>query len=255
MIFDSHAHYDDERFDEDREMLLDSMESRGIGYIVEVSSTYESCRKSIEMAKRFPRVYASVGVHPNEVGSLDEEKFQAMKKLVHKPKVVAIGEIGIDYYWKEPSPEVQKYWFEKQLDLAREAELPVIIHSRDAAAETMEVLKAKHAEELGGIIHYFSYSPEMAQEYVNMGFYIGVGGVVTFKNSKKLKEVVDAISLESIVIETDSPYLSPEPYRGKRNSSLHLPYVVSAIAEIKGVTPQEVIDITRENAKKVYRIH
>lgn len=255
MIFDTHAHYDDEKFDEDRERLLDSMQGRGIGNIVNVSSTYESCIQTMALAKRFSFVYAAIGIHPTETGELDDEKFEMVKKYAMKPKVVAIGEIGLDYYRNEPDEETQKKWFIKQLELARELNLPVIIHSRDAAEDTMKIMKENKAEEIGGIVHCYSYSAEMALEYVKMNFYIGVGGVVTFSNSRKLKEVVEKVPIEKIVLETDAPYLSPEPNRGKRNSSINLPYVVNEIAKIKGMEPAEVIRITEENAKRVYGIH
>lgn len=254
MIFDTHAHYDDEQFDEDRERLLDSMQGRGIGNIVNVSSTYESCLQTMALTKRFPFIYAAIGIHPTETGELDEEKFAQVKKYAEKPKVVAIGEIGLDYYWNEPDSETQKKWFIRQLHLARELKLPVIIHSRDAAEATMEIMKAEKAVEIGGIVHCYSYSAEMALEYVKMNFYIGVGGVITFKNARKLKEVVEKVPIERIVIETDAPYLSPEPNRGKRNSSINLPYVVNEIAKIKGLEPADVIRITEENARKVYRL-
>ncbi len=254
MIFDTHAHYDDEQFDEDRERLLDSMQGRGIGNIVNVSSTLESCIPSLAMAKRFPFMYAAIGIHPTETEELDDEKFEEVRNYAKKPKVVAIGEIGLDYYWNEPHPDIQKKWFIRQLELARELDLPVIIHSRDAAEDTMKIMKECKAEEIGGIIHCYSYSAEMAMEYVKMNFYIGVGGVITFKNARKLKEVVEKIPMDRIVVETDAPYLSPEPNRGKRNSSINLPYVINEIAKIKGLEPAEVIKITEKNARKVYRL-
>ena len=173
-------------------------------------STYESCQKVVEMVQEYPFMYAAVGVHPDNVGSLNEETFADMKKLFQKDKVVAVGEIGLDYYWDNESHELQKEWFIRQLDLARELDLPVLIHSRDAAADTMEIMK-EHAQGLDGVIHCYSYSKEMAKEYVKMGFYIGVGGVVTFKNGRRLKETVEEIPLESILLETDCPYLAPEP--------------------------------------------
>ena len=169
-------------------------------------------------------------------------------------KVVAIGEIGLDYYWEEPAHEIQKLWFSRQLDLAKAIRKPIIIHSRDAAKDTYDIMSAHGAKEIGGVIHCFSYSAEMALEYVKMGFYIGVGGVVTFKNGRKLKEVVEAVPIEWILLETDSPYLAPEPNRGMRNSSLNLPYIAERIAEIKGMTYDEVISVTTENAKRMYQI-
>ena len=168
--------------------------------------------------------------------------------------MVAIGEIGLDYYWNEPEPEVQKHWFVRQLELAREVGLPIVVHSRDAAKDTLDIIKAERAGELGGVIHCFSYSLEMAKEYLDMGFYLGIGGVLTFQNAKKLKEVVAYMPLERIVLETDCPYLSPVPFRGKRNSSLNLPYVVEAVSQIKGVPPEEVIRQTTLNARRMYRL-
>lgn len=251
MIFDTHAHYDDGQFEEDRNEILASMPELGVGTIVNVSATYESCERVIALAQKYPHVYAAVGIHPDEVGVLDDEKFAAMKKLFQKEKVVAVGEIGLDYYWDNEPHEVQKEWFIRQLELAKELELPVLIHSREAAADTMYIMKT-YAQGLSGVIHCYSYSKEMAEEYVKMGFYIGVGGVVTFKNAKKLKDVVEAIPLEKIVLETDCPYMAPEPYRGKRNQSSYLQYVAEKIAELKGISVEEVIAVTEANARKMY---
>lgn len=177
-----------------------------------------------------------------------------VERAVSLEKVVAVGEIGLDYYWDEPAHEIQKFWFERQLDLAREIKKPVIIHSRDAAKDTFDIMAAKNAGEIGGVVHCYSYSAEMAVEYVKMGFYIGIGGVVTFKNGKKMKEVVEALPMERIVLETDSPYLAPEPNRGKRNSSLNLVYIAQKIAEIKGIAYEEVVEITSRNAKCMYQL-
>ena len=253
MIFDTHAHYDSEQFNEDREELLCSMEEQGVGTIVNVCASYASCERVTNMVQKYPFMYAAVGIHPDHVCSLNEETFAKMKELFSRDKVIAVGEIGLDYYWDNESHDLQKKWFIRQLELARELDLPVLIHSRDAAADTMEIMKA-HAEGLNGVIHCYSYSREMAQEYVKMGFYIGVGGVVTFKNGRKLKETVAEIPLESIVLETDCPYLAPEPYRGKRNHSAYIRYVAETIAEIKGVTYEEVVAQTEENARKMYRL-
>lgn len=198
-------------------------------------------------------MHAAVGIHPDHVGSLNEETFARMKELFTRDKVIAVGEIGLDYYWDHESHDLQKNWFIRQLELAKELDLPVLIHSRDAAADTMEIMR-EYAAGLDGVIHCYSYSREMAQEYVKMGFYIGVGGVVTFKNGRKLKETVADIPLEAIVLETDCPYLAPEPYRGKRNNSSYIRYVAEEIARIKGVTYEEVVAQTEENARKMYRL-
>lgn len=253
MIFESHAHYDSGKFAEDREELLLSMQENGIGTILNVGATWKSVKTVMELAEQYPFVYAALGLHPDEVGDLNEERFAILKAECQKEKVVAIGEIGLDYYWDHESHELQKKWFLRQLELARELNLPVIIHSRDAAEDTMKMMK-EHAAGLRGVIHCFSYSKEMAEEYVKMGFHIGVGGVVTFKNGKKLKEVVEVIPLERILLETDCPYLAPEPYRGKRNSSLYLPQIAQAIADIKGVTYEEVVTQTEQNAKLLFGV-
>lgn len=252
MIFDSHAHYDDEQFDEDRDILLSGMEEAGIGGIINMGASLEGVAASQALAEQYPFVYAAAGVHPDYAGSLNEENMQWMYGLCRKPKTVAVGEIGLDYYWDKESRDCQKKWFITQLDMAKETGLPVNIHSRDAAQETFEIMKKEHAGTTGGVIHCFSSSAQMALEYVKLGYYIGIGGVVTFKNARVMKEVAAAVPLDHIVIETDCPYLAPAPNRGKRNSSLYLPLVISEIAEIKGVTPKEVEDATYANVKRVY---
>ena len=254
MIFETHAHYDDEAFDEDRDILLSAMQENGIEYIVNVGANLKSTAASIALAQKYSFIYAAAGVHPSDTGELDEEGFFWLKKQCLLEKVVAVGEIGLDYYWDSVAREVQKFWFERQLNLAREVKKPVIIHSRDAAKDTFDIMRDKNAEEIGGVVHCYSYSPEMALDYVKMGFYIGIGGVVTFQNGKKMKEVVEAVPMERILLETDSPYLSPEPNRGRRNTSLNLPYVAQKIADIKDISYDEVVAVTTENAKKMYKI-
>lgn len=254
MIFDTHAHYDDEQFDEDRDELLASMQACGVEAVTNIGASLATSQNTIELTKKYPFVYGAIGVHPNEVEDLNEDGIAWLKENSALPKIVAVGEIGLDYYWDEPGREVQKKWFLRQLELAREVKLPVVIHSRDAAKDTLDIMKSFHAENLGGVIHCFSYTKEMAREYLNMGFYLGIGGVVTFKNAKKLKEVVEYMPMEQMVLETDCPYLSPVPNRGKRNSSLNLPYVVEEVARLKGISADEVIEITNRNAKTMYRL-
>ena len=254
MIFETHAHYDDDRFNEDRDELLRRLPEEGVGVVINSGASVESTRDTIRLAGMYDHVYAAVGVHPSEIEELDDAFIDWMKEQTEWEKMVAIGEIGLDYYWdKEPEvQEKQRYWFGRQIELAKETNLPIIVHSRDAAADTMQVMKEHHAEELTGVIHCFSYSKEMALEFIKMGYYIGIGGVITFKNAKKLVEVVEAIPLERIVLETDCPYMAPEPYRGKRNSSLYLTYVRDKIAEIKGVSPEEVERVTEANARALF---
>jgi len=254
MIFDTHAHYDDEAFDEDREELLGSMEAGGICNIVNVAASMESCRTSISLAEKFSFVYAAAGVHPSELKGLGDEDMKQIEEYLDHDKVVALGEIGLDYHYPDTDENEQKDFFVRQLDIARRKNKPVIIHSRDAAADTMDIIKAERAYEMGGVIHCYSYSYEMAKQYVDMGYYIGIGGVVTFKNARKLKECAELLPLDRIVLETDCPYLAPEPNRGKRNSSLNLPYVVSAIANLRGITEEEVCEVTLRNAKKMYNL-
>lgn len=251
MIIDTHAHYDDEQFDADRESLLAQMQDAGIGLIVNAGSTVPSWDKIIKLTEEYPFLYGAIGVHPDEVGALDEEQFVRISALLDQEKIIALGEIGLDYYWDNESHDLQKKWFIRQLELAREKNMPVIIHSREAAADTMEIMK-QYAAGMRAVIHCYSYSAEMAKEYVKMGYSIGVGGVVTFKNAKKLKQVVEEIPLSSIVLETDCPYLAPVPYRGKRNCSLYLPYVAEQIAELKGVTVEEVKRQTEINSRELY---
>lgn len=254
MIFDTHAHYNDDQFEEDRETLLAAMAAGGVGTIVNASASVEDWEAVLELTRKYFFVYGMVGVHPDEAGTLNAENFSRMETLLQQEKMVAVGEIGLDYYWdKEPEVQnAQRYWFRRQMELARETNLPVIIHSRDAAADTMEVMKEVHAEEIPGVIHCYSYSREMAQEFIKMGYYIGVGGVVTFKNAKKLKETVEAIPLERILLETDCPYMAPEPHRGTRNDSSNIPFVIAKIAELKGITAEEVERVTEENAGRLF---
>ncbi|SEL65751.1 TatD DNase family protein [Butyrivibrio sp. ob235] len=254
MIFETHAHYDDEAFNSDRDSLLSSMTENGIGTIVNATASKRTVEKSIELTKKYPFIYTTIGVHPSDCDEMDEEELSWLESLCSYEKAVAVGEIGLDYHYDEPSRDIQKKWFEAQLDMAKRVKLPVIIHSRDAAKDTLDIMKSMKAEEIGGDIHCFSYPVEIAKEYLGMGFYIGVGGVITFKNGKKLREVVEYAPIEQIVIETDSPYLAPEPYRGKRNSSLNLPFVADKIAEIKDLPLDKVIEITELNAKKLYNL-
>lgn len=254
MIFETHAHFDDKAFDEDRFELLESMNEHGIGCIVNIGASLDSTRSSIELAEKYNFIYAAAGVHPSDTDELDDENFKWLEEQTRHDKVVAVGEIGLDYHWDEPSRDIQQYWFRRQLDLAREVGKPVVIHSREAAKDTMDIMKEMRASDIGGVIHCYSYSLEMAREFVDMGFYIGIGGVVTFKNGKKLQEVAKNIPLDRILLETDCPYLAPEPHRGERNSSLYLPLIAEKIAQLRDIDVDEVISQTSINAKNMYKI-
>lgn len=254
MIFDTHAHYDDSVYDNDREELFQTMCSEGVGIITNIGADIESTKRAIKLSESYDFIYAVAGVHPSEVYSLEEEDIDFLRRATKSPKVVAIGEIGLDYHYEDTVREIQKKWFVCQLELAKETKLPVVIHSRDAAQDTLDIMKAEHAEESGGVIHCFSYGWDMAKIYLDMGFYLGIGGVVTFKNAKKLKEIVQKAPMERLVLETDAPYLAPEPYRGKRNASHYLKYVAEEIASLRDMTAEEVIRVTEENGRRMYGI-
>lgn len=254
-IFDTHAHYDDEQFNEDRQELLGKLlPEAGIAKIVNVGASIATCKNTVELMNRYDHVYGAIGVHPCDTGDLNEENFAWLKETAQLEKCVAVGEIGLDYYWDEPDREIQKEWFVRQLQLAREIRKPVIIHSRDAAKDTCDIMAAEKCEEIGGVIHCYSYTKETAKFFLDRGFYFGIGGVLTFNNAKKLKEAVEYIPLDRIVLETDCPYLAPVPYRGKRNCSLYIPNVVEVMAQIKRVDEETVRKAAWENSHKLYRL-
>lgn len=253
-IFDTHAHYDDEAFAPDRDELLKSLPENGIAKVVNVGASLASCERTIELMNRYPYVYGAIGIHPSDTAELNEENFALLRQQALLEKCVAVGEIGLDYYWDEPDREIQKNWFVRQLSLAREIEKPVIIHSRDACRDTVDIMTAEKCGEIGGVVHCYSYTKETAKIFLDMDFFFGIGGVVTFNNAKKLKEAVEYIPMDKIVLETDCPYLAPVPNRGKRNSSLNLPYVVETIAALKNITPDEVRAAAWENAHRLYRM-
>lgn len=262
-IFETHAHYDDEAFDEDRDELLKEMLSTSVEYIANIGADLESSKKTVELSKKYEKLFAVVGVHPDMIESLKNREKEAvleeLRALAKEEKVVAIGEIGLDYYERSEDEkpdsvrEAQKFWLKEQINLANELGLPVVIHSRDAGEDTYECLKENKVEKTG-VIHCFSYSAEMAEKFVKLGYFIGMGGVVTFKNARKAVEVVKKVGIENLVLETDSPYLAPVPFRGKRNNSSYLSYVVEKIAELLEISEEEVLEKTYHNAKRLYQL-
>lgn len=252
MYFESHAHYDDEKFDEDRLELIEEMHKGGVDYIINAGADMNSSLAGIRLSEKFPFFYAAVGVHPHDAENMIEEDIETLKEYCKNPKVVAVGEIGLDYYYDFSPRDKQRIWFERQLELAEETDMPVIIHSRDAAKECFDIIKGSGVRR--GVIHSFSGSCQMALDYIDMGFYIGVGGIVTFKNAKKPVETVKNIPLEKILIETDSPYLSPVPKRGSRNNSQNLRYICNKIGEIKQIDPEIVAEITMKNGLELFDI-
>lgn len=254
-IFDTHTHYDDKSFDEDREQLLQDITNADVQCVVNVAANMRGCEDTLKLIKKYPYMYGALGVHPDETKDLTENDMLFIEEHINDDKIVAVGEIGLDYYWDSVERDVQKKWFVRQMEIARQANKPVIIHSREAAEDTYEIMKEVRAGEIGGVVHCFSYSKEMAAKFLDMGFYIGIGGVVTFKNAKKVKEAVEYIPVEKIVTETDCPYLAPDPYRGSRNDSRNIRYVIKAIAELKGMEEEALAKILYENAKRLYRIN
>ncbi|WHH57058.1 TatD family hydrolase [Petroclostridium sp. X23] len=254
MFFDSHAHYDDERFDIDREKLLDGMKNAGVDYVLNAAANVISSKECIKLAGRYDFIYASVGVHPHDVEEMHEETIEELAELSTEPKVVAVGEIGLDYYYDHSPRETQKYWFRKQIQLAKRLNLPVIIHNRDAHADTMEIAVSEDISTIGGVLHCFSGSWEMAKKLLDMGIYISIAGPITFNNVVKSVEVVKNMPMNRMLIETDSPYLTPVPHRGKRNDSTYMRYTAERIAELKGIRVEEVAEKTTENAKRLFRI-
>ncbi|MBR0398061.1 MAG: TatD family hydrolase [Eubacterium sp.] len=308
MIFDTHAHYNDRAFEEDRALLLEGFPDRGIGGVVNAAASYRSLSFTKQLTEQYDFIYGAYGIHPSEIDTVPgvvkisdltgmpiseadetdhagdgkndgnivqvrtdscrtEESFsekksgsgappvwflEELRDLCRMNKAVAVGEIGLDYHWDKDNKKQQIAWFECQIEQARQLQLPVIIHSREAAEDTLTTARRAMLGDVGGVMHCFSYSVEMAREYLNMGLYLGIGGVLTFKNARKLREVVAYAPMEQLVIETDCPYLAPTPHRGERNCSLYLPLVIEAVADIKGMTPEEVEGVTWENAKRLY---
>ncbi len=252
MYFDSHAHYDDRRFDGDRHEVLLSLAENGISNITNIGSDISTSKKSVELSQRYDFVYAAVGVHPHEVKDMTDDDLLEIAGLSKHKKVVAIGEIGLDYYYDHSPREAQRYWFKKQMKLAYDLKLPVIIHSRDATEDTIKICKESKIH--GGIIHCFSGSVETAKIYLDMGYHISFAGPVTFKNSKALPEVAKIVPDDRLLIETDCPYMAPEPHRGERNCSIYVKNVAEKIADLRGVSVEHIAKITNENAKKLFNI-
>ncbi len=254
MLFDTHAHYDDERFDPDREELLAALPERGVDLVINVGYDMPSSRNSVAFAEKYPYIYAAVGVHPHDSKSFTQEDYDELLAISKHEKVVAIGEIGLDYHYDLSPRDIQKEVFARQIALAKEAELPFAVHEREACKDCIDILKAEGTGSRAGVMHCFSGSRETAKLLLDMGMYISVGGPVTFKNNVKTVDMVKYVPLDRLFIETDSPYLTPVPHRGKRNDSSYVIYVAEKIAEIKGITVEEAAEITKSNAKRFFNI-
>lgn len=254
MFIDSHAHLDDERFDEDRDELIMSLNKNNIELVLNPGADLNTSKNSVLLSEKYDCIYAAVGCHPHDSKDMTEDTIDIFKKLAKNKKVLAIGEIGLDYFYDNSDRETQKKWFREQIKLARELDMPYIVHDRDAHEDIMKIMREEHYDGSRGILHCFSGSVEMAREFIKMGFLISLGGPVTFKKSKTPKLVASEIPLEYILIETDSPYLTPEPFRGKRNESAYVKYVAEEIARIKNISVEEVAEQTNRNFKRLFNL-
>ena len=253
MLFDTHAHLNDPAFDADRESLMASLAEKGVGLVMNAGCSLESSRQIVAMAEDYPWLYASVGSHPDSADEVNDAVLEEYRKLCKlSPKVKAIGEIGLDYYYEDIPREIQRNAFREQMALARELDVPVIVHEREAHEDGMAVVK--EFPTVKGVFHCYSGSAEMARQLVKLGWYIGFTGVLTFKNARKAVETAQAIPLDRIVLETDCPYMAPEPFRGRRNDPGYLHRMAEKLAELRGVSVEEVCRITTENGKRLYRI-
>lgn len=250
MIFDSHAHYDSEQFNEDRQQVIEGLAEYGVAKVINAASDKDSLEKTLKLTEEYDFFYGALGIHPTETEGITMQDMDFIRKQAALPKVVAIGEIGLDYYWDNVAKEEQKKWFDIQLELCRETGLPVIIHSREACKDTLDMLKPR--KDITGVIHCYSYTKETARDYLNMGYYFGIGGVVTYKNAAKLKVAVEYIPMDRILLETDCPYLAPVPMRGKRNSSALIPYIIEEIARIKNLDRETVEAATWDNTINLF---
>ncbi len=254
MLIDSHAHLDDRRFNDDRDMLIKNFKNNNIELVINIGADLKTSVASVELADKYDTIYAAVGVHPHSAKEVNTLVMENIRELTKNKKVVAIGEIGLDFHYDNSPRDVQRKWFIEQLKLAKELDLPVIIHTREASQETYDILKNNQDGTVRGVMHSFSGSAEMASLYVDMGFYISIGGPVTFKNARVVREVAEAVPLDKLLIETDCPYLTPEPYRGKRNEPVYMKYTAEKIAQVRGISYDEVVKATNRNAKRLFNI-
>jgi TatD DNase family protein len=254
MLFDTHVHLNAEQYSEDVQEVIDRAQSEGVSKMVVVGFDRPTIEKALQLCESYDFLYASVGWHPVDAIDMTPGDLEWLRELSSRPKVVALGEMGLDYYWDKSPKDVQKEVFRKQIRLAKEVNLPIIIHNREATADIVQILKEEDAREVGGIMHCYSGSVEIAMECIDMNFYISLGGPVTFKNAKKPKEVAEAVPLDRLLIETDAPYLTPHPFRGKRNEPAYVKLVAQQIAELRGMSYEELAEATTKNAKKIFGI-
>lgn len=253
-LFDSHSHYNDEKFDLDRENIIDEVYKSGVTNLINAGYNIQSSKKAINIANKYDFIYATCGISPNDIDDFKEENYQIVKQLAQNKKVVAIGEIGLDYYWNKENKDLQKTVFEQQIKIANELNLPIVIHTREAIMDTLDILKNKTQSKNKGIFHCCPLNIELVKEGLKLGYYISFAGPITFKNSKNAIDVIKEVPLDKILIETDSPYLSPEPVRGTRNDSRNIKYIAEKIAQVKGITTEKLAEITYKNAQTIFKI-
>lgn len=253
MLFDTHAHILDEQFDKDRAQVIQNIYDH-MALVVNIGCNLEDSRKAVALSEQYDKIYAAVGLHPNDANDFTPSLWEEICLLAANPRVKGIGETGLDYYWHDAAPEAQKALFYRHIELAKRLQKPLVIHDRDAHGDTLALLKDAHAEEIGGILHSYSGSAEMAKELIKMNFYISLAGPVTFKNANKAVEVAAAVPLDRLLIETDCPYMAPVPFRGKRNEPMLVRYTAEKIAQIRGISYEELVQATYLNGKRVYKI-
>ncbi len=254
MLIDSHAHLDDQKFDRDRDIIIKNLKSNGIELVINIGADLQTSIASVSLAEKYENIYAAVGVHPHSASEVDDSTIEILKSFANREKVVAIGEIGLDYYYDNSPRDLQRKWFKEQINLAKQVDLPVVIHTREAAQETFDILKEAQDGSLRGVLHCYSGSVEMAIEYIKLGFYISFAGPVTFKNARSIREVAKSMPLDRLLVETDCPYLTPEPNRGKRNEPIFVKYTAGTIADIRGITYEELAKVTNRNTRELFRI-
>jgi TatD DNase family protein len=254
MLFDTHVHYDDSKFNKDRYLIIEKAHKEGVAYMLNASSNMESIKLGLELAKKYPYIYAAIGIHPHFAGEVTEKTITSLYNFASFKKVTAIGEIGLDYHYDFCPREIQKAVFVRQINIAKELSFPIIVHNREAHNDVLNIITKENAKEVGGVFHSFSGSVEIAREVLNNNFYLSFGGPVTFKNVKKAVEVVKYVPMDRLLVETDCPYLTPEPFRGKRNDSSYLKHTIQKIAEIRESTFEEIAEITTKNAKRLFSI-
>ena len=254
MLIDTHAHLDDARFDGDRDAMIARAREAGVGNFVTIGCDLATSRAAVELADRYPFVYATVGVHPHEAKQIGDSWYDDLRRLAQHKKVVAYGEIGLDYHYNHSPPRLQRERFREQITLARDLHLPIVVHTREAQDDTMAILKEENAADVGGVFHCFSGDARLAKDALDLGFLLSFSGVITFQNATMLRDIVKTVPMDRILVETDCPYLTPAPHRGKRNEPAHVRLVAEKIAAIQGMTAEQVAELTSQNARRVFKI-